>query len=115
MLTDREIVSRNETLGWHFVGVDAHMDATGKVEPRAIYWDDGRRFEIDQVIRARRAYRELPERWWYLVRIGDQYRELWWDNPSWHVLVSAGQGGAKPHTDPDTTKLYRPESPRSKR
>ena len=38
-----------------YVGVDATFDADGRVTPRAVIWDDGRRFEVDRVLDVRAA------------------------------------------------------------
>ena len=38
-----------------FVKVLAEFDLQGKLAPRVLFWEDGRRFEIDRVLDVRRA------------------------------------------------------------
>lgn len=38
-----------------YVDVYAHFDTLGNVTPVAMWWDDGRRFEIDKILDVRRA------------------------------------------------------------
>jgi hypothetical protein len=40
----------------HYVGVTCHTTAEGIVTPRSIDFDDGRRFEVQQVTECRRAH-----------------------------------------------------------
>ena len=35
--------------------VNADFDLDGNIRPRAIYWEDGRKFEIDRILDVRRA------------------------------------------------------------
>lgn len=90
-------VKRNETMGWAYVAVDSHTTRDGEVRPARVWWTDGSAYDVDEVCDTRRFYGDERERRWYLVRIGGQYRELWWDNPRWHVLVPPGRGGVRPH------------------
>lgn len=104
MILGHGYVERNEAMRWLYVGVDSHTTPGGVVTPTAITLDDGRKFDIDFVYTSARAYGDERVRMWYLVSVCDCPRELWWDNPSWHILVTHGDMGVRPHTPPGTAQ-----------
>ena len=72
------------------VCVNMVFDMVGSVKPLEIIWDDGRRFQIEEVI----SFRPVPGRPWgescYTVRVRGKTRELFFKNTPgnrWHALV----------------------------
>ncbi len=69
------------------VEVIARFDREGKITPLAILWEDGRRFEIDRVLEARRAASlkagGIGLR--YTCMIGGRSAYLWYEDPRWFV------------------------------
>lgn len=65
----------------HFVSVDTSFDRVGTMIPRAIIWDDNRRFDIDQVLDFRPADVYVPglSGQAYEVVIGGNVRLLFFD------------------------------------
>ena len=70
-----------------YVGVIVRHGDDGEVIPLAILWEDGRRFEIDQVLdRRRAASRKVGGTGVrYLVRIGRTETFLYYEQPRWFV------------------------------
>ena len=70
-----------------YVAVDAHFDANGRLTPSAIEWDDGRVFEIDQVMDVRRAasLKTGGDGIRYTIRIGERVTYLFFEDPQWFV------------------------------
>lgn len=70
-----------------FVSVDARFDKSGKVMPRAITWEDGRVFDIDEVKDVRRAasLRAGGQGMRYTVRIGRTTTYLFREEDLWFV------------------------------
>ncbi|MCL1912320.1 MAG: hypothetical protein FWG10_00200 [Eubacteriaceae bacterium] len=70
-----------------FVAVDARFSEEGELAPLAIYWEDGRKYEIDKILDKRRAASlkagGIGVR--YTVRINGQSRFLWYEEPRWFV------------------------------
>lgn len=69
------------------VAVEAYFDAEGRITPRAIQWEDGRRFEIDKVLDVRTAasMKAGGNGTRYTCRIMGRVRYLWFENPMWFV------------------------------
>lgn len=70
-----------------YVAVVAHHDADGRVMPRSIEWDDGRRFDIDAVLDVRRAasLKTGGDGMRYTIRIGTSITYLFFEDPRWFV------------------------------
>ena len=70
-----------------YVSVDVHVDTDGKITPLAIIWEDGRRFEIDQVSDIRYAASRkaggIGTR--YTCTICGTSRYLYFEDPQWFV------------------------------
>ena len=71
----------------HYVAVNAHFDANGRLMPESIEWDDGRVFGIDQVKDVRRAasLKTGGDGIRYTIRIGEQVTYLFFEDPRWFV------------------------------
>lgn len=69
------------------VAVDVHFEKGGKVVPRAITWEDGRVFGIDEVRDVRRAasLKAGGVGMRYTVRIGRTTTCLWREEDQWFV------------------------------
>ncbi len=71
----------------HYVQVVVSMDVDGRMLPRAVVWDDGRSFAVDEVLDVRRAASTKAggcgER--YLVRIGSRTTSLFCEGRRWFV------------------------------
>lgn len=69
------------------VEVIARFDKEGKITPLTVVWEDGRRFEIDRVLEARRAASlkagGIGIR--YTCMIGGKSAYLWYEGPCWFV------------------------------
>lgn len=69
------------------VEVVARFDTEGTITPLSIIWEDGRIFEIDKVIDARRAASlkagGIGVR--YTCRIRGRETYLWYEEPQWFV------------------------------
>ncbi|WP_050698189.1 hypothetical protein [Anaeromassilibacillus senegalensis] len=78
-----------------YVEVDAHFGSDGRLFPTAITWEDGRHFEIDRVLDARRAASlkagGVGTR--YRIRILGKERYLWYEGPGWFVEAPALSAG----------------------
>ena len=71
-----------------YVPVEALFDADGRVLPRTLIWEDGRRLEIDRVLDIRRAasLKAGGVGLRYLIRIGSHQTYMWLeDNNRWFV------------------------------
>ena len=70
-----------------YVAVDAHFEEDGRMVPQAVIWDDGRRFEIDEVRDMRRAasLKTGGDGLRYTVRIGQTVTYLFYEEPKWFV------------------------------
>ena len=72
-----------------YVEVTAHHNAQGFVRPLIIWWDDGRKYEIDRVLDVRRAASlkagGIGIR--YTCRILGKERYLYLDEDKWYVNV----------------------------
>ena len=70
-----------------YVEVVARFDADGNVTPLSITWEDGRVYEIDRVLDARRAASlkagGIGIR--YRCRIAGKETYLWYEEPRWFV------------------------------
>lgn len=70
-----------------YVVVTARFDTDGNIIPIAIEWEDGRTFEIDRVLDARRAASTkaggVGMR--YHCRILDRETYLYYEDPRWFV------------------------------
>ncbi len=72
-----------------YVEVTAHHNAQGFVRPLILWWDDGRKYEIDRVLDVRRAASlkagGIGIR--YTCRILGKERYLYLDEDKWYVNV----------------------------
>ena len=72
-----------------YVEVTAHHNAQGFVRPLILWWDDGRKYEIDRVLDVRRAASlkagGIGIR--YTCRILGKERYLYRDEDKWYVNV----------------------------
>lgn len=70
-----------------YVEVIARHAEDGTVRPLAIVWEDGRRFEVERVLDARRAasLKVGGTGVRFLVRIRDRDTFLFYENPRWFV------------------------------
>ena len=72
-----------------YVEVTAHHNAQGFVRPLILWWDDGRKYEIDRVLDVRRAASlkagGIGIR--YTCRILGNERYLYLDEDKWYVNV----------------------------
>ena len=70
-----------------YVGVEATFDAQGAVSPRAVLWDDGRRFEVDRVLDARPAasLKTGGDGIRYTVQVGGKSTYLFFEGDRWFV------------------------------
>ena len=71
------VCARNRT----YVKVVLEIDETGYMKPRAILWEDGRRFRISEVLEFRPAYLFLDDAKIdsYLIRVCGQERVLYFE------------------------------------
>lgn len=71
----------------HYVAVTAHFDTAGRLIPTAIEWEDGRRWNIDQVKDVRRAasLKTGGDGMRYTIRIGERVTYLFYEDPRWFV------------------------------
>ena len=70
-----------------YVKVIASTDEDGHVTPLSVEWEDGRTYEIDQVLDARHAasLKVGGTGMRYLVRIGSATTYLFHEDPRWYV------------------------------
>ena len=70
-----------------YVKVASVTDEDGRVLPTAIEWEDGRVYEIDQVLDARHAasLKVGGTGMRYLIRIGRATTYLFHEDPRWYV------------------------------
>lgn len=82
-MSARGIVRREK----RYVAVDASFDEDGRMVPTRVIWDDGRRFDIDQVCDVRRAasLKTGGDGIRYTIRIGEAVTYLFFEDPRWFV------------------------------
>ena len=70
-----------------YVEVDGHFTSDGRILPRRIYWDDGRRFTIDQItdIRPAASLKAGGAGLRYAIRIGARETYLFLEENRWCV------------------------------
>lgn len=70
-----------------YVKVVSATDEDGRVTPLSVEWEDGRVYEIDQVLDARHAasLKVGGTGLRYLVRIGSATTYLFYEDPRWYV------------------------------
>lgn len=70
-----------------YVTVELMMDTAGKMHPRAVILEDGRRYEISHVSDARRAasLKAGGTGMRYQVTIGRRETYLYYEDPRWFV------------------------------
>lgn len=70
-----------------FVEVEARFNVEGDIVPRAIIWEDGRRFPIDKILDIRWAasLKGGGQGIRYTVKIGGKEKYLWYEDPKWFV------------------------------
>ena len=80
-----------------YVGVEADFQPDGKILPRSVTWEDGRKYTIDRVTDIRRAasLRAGGVGIRYTVRIGRSTTWLFLEENRWFVERRAGGNGAR--------------------
>ena len=70
-----------------YVGVEAYFSPEGKILPRCVEWEDGRRYAVDQVVDIRPAasLRAGGAGMRYTVRIGQQETFIFLEENRWFV------------------------------
>lgn len=70
-----------------YVQVDARFDSQGVITPLALYWEDGRKFEIDKILDVRRApsLKAGGIGMRYTVRILHKPTYLFYEDPRWFM------------------------------
>ena len=70
-----------------YVEVVARFDEDGSITPLSITWEDGRTFEIDQILGHRHAasLKVGGTGMRYLIRIGNATTYLFHEDPRWYV------------------------------
>ena len=68
-----------------YVSVEASTDVDGAITPKAVLWGDGRRYEIDEIVDARKAasLKVGGAGMRYTVRIGELVTYLFHEDPRW--------------------------------
>ena len=74
-----------------YLTVLASIDQTGLMEPREIIWPDGRKFRIDKVECWRKALDHGPETTYYVIKIGDHTRILYFSQSPICSIVNMGR------------------------
>ncbi len=71
-------------MGKTYVSVDAVFDKNGKMMPKTIIWDDGRKFEIDYILDIRPAASIRSGGWGdrYTISICERLRYLFFERGS---------------------------------
>ncbi len=70
-----------------FVSVDVRFDAEGRMTPKAIRWEDGRIFPVDEVTDMRKAasLKAGGRGIRYTCRVAGKQRYLFFEDPRWFV------------------------------
>lgn len=70
-----------------YVEVTSRTDEDGQVYPLSITWNDGRTFEIDEILDARQAaaLKVGGHGIRYVIRVGNNTTFLFYENPRWFV------------------------------
>ncbi len=70
-----------------YVAVEALFSEEGRVVPKTIIWDDGRRFVVDEVRDVRRAasLKTGGDGIRYTIRVGSTITYLFYEEPRWFV------------------------------
>lgn len=70
-----------------YVGVDVCFDPNGNMIPKAIYWENNRRYLIEKIIDCRPAasLKAGGQGLRYLCRIEGKDRFLYYESPKWFV------------------------------
>lgn len=70
-----------------YVSVEAVFDEDGAVRPVSVIWEDGRRYEVDQVcdVRSAASLKVGGTGVRFTVRIGEKMTYLYYENPRWFV------------------------------
>lgn len=70
-----------------YVGVVAHFSSAGRLMPISIEWEDGRKFEIDEITNVCRAASTKAGGAGirYTVRIGKAFRHLFLEENKWFI------------------------------
>ena len=70
-----------------YVAVNEDRDTSGKITPKSMVWEDGIRYEIDEVLDIRRAasLKGGGVGLRYEVRIGNSVTYMWLEDKAWFV------------------------------
>ena len=80
-----------------YVEVTARFDEDGAIVPIEIGWEDGRRFEIDEILDKRQAasLKVGGHGVRYCVRVGGRETFLYYENPKWFVEAIVSDEAAR--------------------
>ena len=72
-----------------YVGVESYTDEIGRIRPKIVCWEDGRRFEIQQVLEERRAPGSCfgAPGMRFSCLINGVRRDLFFEGQRWFVLA----------------------------
>lgn len=75
-----------------YVGVVAHFSPSGQLMPISIEWEDGRKFEIDEITNVCRAASTKAGGAGirYTVRLGKAFRHLFLEEDKWFIEMNLG-------------------------
>jgi len=70
-----------------YVNVLAKFDRDGNITPLIVEWEDGRQYEIDNILDVRRNTLQCGNEKWvrYMVLIGKNRTVLYYEDPAWFV------------------------------
>jgi len=70
-----------------YVNVLAKFDRDGNITPLIVEWEDGRQYEIDNILDVRRNTLQCENEKWvrYMVLIGKNRTALYYEDPAWFV------------------------------
>lgn len=70
-----------------YVDVDVHFDSSGNVRPKYIYWDEGKKYEVEHVYDVREAASTKAggQGLRFTVRVLNKETYIYYENPAWFV------------------------------
>lgn len=87
---------------WRYVAVEATVEPSGFMVPRAVLWPDGRRFEVEAVRECRRWGQDPV--WGYRIVVRGRETMLWHRHGAF--FVQAGPDGVKSGSEPPEMDSY---------
>ena len=87
MIKAKDMFERYDNPGKVYVGVELSVDPEGGMLPRAILWEDGRRYAIGRILDVRRAVslKAGGSGLRYNCEIGGRRTYLYYEDPRWYV------------------------------